>query len=234
MYLALDFPDWKTTQQFLNDNHLEGIPVKVGMELFYKEGPMVIEQLKNNDHKIFLDLKLHDIPNTVHRAMRNLALLGVDIVNIHASGGEKMIQAAKEGLIAGAGAGKIPVLLGVTVLTSFDDSSYYRAIQSEHSIEEMVFYLAANMQKNGGDGIVCSSWEAGKVKEQLGHNFITMCPGIRLAETASQDQQRIATPSEAKKNGAGAIVIGRSITGAKNPYQAWKQAEEEWENVIKT
>lgn len=234
IYLALDFPDWETSKQFLEDNDLAGIPVKVGMELFYKEGPEVINRLKADGHEIFLDLKLHDIPHTVNRAMKNLASLNVDIVNIHASGGERMIQAAKEGLIQGSVPGHVPVLLGVTVLTSFNEQMYHQTLQSKFSVQEMVLHLAESMRINGGDGIVCSSWEAGLVKKRIDEKFLTMCPGIRLNENSSQDQQRVATPGKARKNGAEAIVIGRSITGAENPHLAWKQAEEEWYRAIKT
>lgn len=233
IYLALDFPDWDKSKRFLKDNDLTGIPVKVGMELFYKEGPAIIDKLKEEEHEIFLDLKLHDIPNTVNKAMKNLAQLGVDIVNIHATGGESMIQAAKEGLLQGAGTGHLPVLLGVTVLTSFNENTYQKAIKSNLTVEEMVLHLARTMEENGGDGIVCSGWEAGLIRDHISESFLTMCPGIRLAETLSQDQQRVATPQQARENGAKAIVIGRSVTTSKNPYSAWQQAQKEWYRVIK-
>lgn len=232
IYLALDFPDWQTGRNFLKQNDLGPIPVKVGMELFYKEGRTVIEELKSDGHEVFLDLKLHDIPHTVKQAMHNLAGMGVDIVNLHATGGPKMIESAKEGLVSGAISGKVPKLLGVTVLTSFDDSAFKQAVKTEYTVEEMVVFLARQVKENGGDGIVCSSWEAKKVLKMFGQDFLTMCPGIRLSKADGHDQKRIATPEEARENGAQAIVIGRSVTGAGDPYQAWEQAKKEWYGVI--
>ena len=228
IYLALDFPNWNETNKFLNNNELQGIPVKVGMELFYQEGPDIIEKLKENDHPIFLDLKLYDIPNTVKRAMRNLASLGVDMVNVHAFGGSQMIAAAKEGLISGSTNGQVPKLIAVTLLTSMDEFTVNQELTLSGSVEENVVRLAKLTLDSGGDGVVCSAHESSNIKEKCGKDFLTVTPGIRLANSDSNDQKRIASPMFAKQQGADAIVIGRSITQAVNPKIAYQQAQKEW------
>ncbi|MCT2538030.1 orotidine-5'-phosphate decarboxylase [Aquibacillus koreensis] len=233
VYLALDFPTWEESHSFIQSNNLQGVPVKVGMELFYREGPKVIQELKDSNHAIFLDLKLHDIPTTVHKAMKNIAKLGVDLINVHASGGSEMIHAAKMGLVEGTGDGEVPKLLAVTVLTSMDETILQDELHVNESVKRAVTRLAKLANDNGADGVVCSAHEVPNIKEVCTSNFLTVTPGIRLADSEHNDQKRIATPAFAKKNGASAIVIGRSITQAENPKQAYEKALEEWGYVIK-
>lgn len=230
IYLALDFPTWKQSKLFLDQNSLHGVPVKVGMELFYREGISVIEALKERNHPIFLDLKLHDIPTTVMRAMRNLAGLEVDYVNVHALGGSEMIQKAKEGLQSSSSSSHETKLLAVTILTSMDEKKMHSDIRLQGTVEDNVVHLAKLSQKNGADGVVCSVHEVEKIKHDCSSSFLTMTPGIRLSSSGVDDQKRIATPSIARNLGTDAIVIGRSITKATNPLHAYNQALEEWEN----
>jgi orotidine-5'-phosphate decarboxylase len=232
IYLALDFPTWDDTNTFLEENELQGVPVKVGMELFYREGPAVIEKLKARSHPIFLDLKLHDIPNTVRQAMQNIAKLEVDMVNVHASGGSEMIQWAKDGLING-NPNYATKLIAVTILTSIDEVMMNKELLWQGAVREKVVYLANLARSNGADGVVCSVHEALQVKEVCGEDFLTVTPGIRLASSMTHDQKRIATPGFAKENGVDILVIGRSITKAENPKAAYQIAVEEWENGIK-
>ena len=232
IYLALDFPTWKETKQFIDTYTLHGVPVKVGMELFYREGPKVIEKLKADNHSIFLDLKLHDIPNTVMRAMRNIAALGVDIVNVHALGGSEMIKWAKEGLLLG-GTGKDTKLIAVTILTSMSDQTMNDELRLNGSVNEVASHLANISYESGADGVVCSVHEAKRIKQVCGSNFLTVTPGIRLKQSDKNDQKRIATPLEARKQGADILVIGRSITKSENPRKAYEQALEEWNRGYK-
>ncbi|WP_249869845.1 orotidine-5'-phosphate decarboxylase [Oceanobacillus saliphilus] len=232
IYLALDFPNWEETKQFLDENHLQGIPVKVGMELFYKEGPAVIENLKQDNHPIFLDLKLHDIPTTVMRAMRNISSLGVDITNVHALGGNEMIKFAKEGLTSGS-SNYDTKLIAVTILTSMDQNVLNKELRIPGNLEDNAVYFAESAKESGADGVVCSVHEATAIKHACGDSFLTVTPGIRLKEANSNDQKRIATPGFAKENGSDYIVIGRSVTQAENPYEAYQQAVEEWNNGVK-
>lgn len=232
IYLALDFPSWNVAEQFLTVNELQGVPVKVGMELFYREGITVIEKLKENGHSIFLDLKLHDIPTTVMRAMRNLAQLEVDLVNVHALGGGEMIQRAKEGLMQGAAQHHETKLIAVTILTSMDEAIIDKELRLHGKLQENVVHLAKLAQYNGADGVVCSVHEANEIKSVCDPAFLTVTPGIRLQESEYNDQKRVATPSFAKENGADSIVIGRSITKADDPLKAYKRALEEWENHV--
>ncbi len=227
IYLALDFPTWEDSKQFLEQNELHGVPVKVGLELFYREGPKVIERLKEREHPIFLDLKLHDIPTTVKRAMRNLGKLGVDLVNVHALGGREMMEAAKEGLLSGGSDAK---LIAVTILTSMDKETMNRDLTLTGDVTDKAVYFAGLARQSGADGVVCSVHEVGAVKEACGSSFLTVTPGIRLADSNDDDQKRIAAPSFAKDNGADILVIGRSVTQADNPKEAYKKAIEEWEN----
>lgn len=231
LYLALDFPTWEESRQFITNNQLEGVPVKVGMELFYREGIHVIEKLKNNHHPIFLDLKLHDIPTTVMRAMRNLASLEVDLVNVHALGGSDMIKKAKEGLLSSASRHETK-LLAVTILTSMDEVTIHEQVGLQYSIDDNVLRLAKLAENSGADGVVCSVHEAEKIYNHCHESFLTVTPGIRLSESTADDQKRIATPAIAKSMGASSIVIGRSITQANNPLEAYKQAVKEWEDGI--
>lgn len=229
IFVALDFPTWKETELFIEKNELAGVPVKVGMELFYREGVRVIEQLKENDHPIFLDLKLHDIPTTVYRAMRNLAKLHVDYVNVHALGGADMIKRAKEALIDAPNT----KLLAVTILTSHDEKSLQDELRLHGKVEDHVVHLATLAEKSGADGVVCSVHEVEAIKQSTSMSFETMTPGIRLTSSSTDDQKRVATPKFARVKGATSLVIGRSITKAKDPLTAYKQACEEWKHGIK-
>jgi orotidine-5'-phosphate decarboxylase len=229
IYVALDFPDWAEASEFLQNTGLEGVPVKVGMELFYREGPRVIEKLKEKDHPVFLDLKLHDIPTTVRKAMKNLAALEVDLVNVHALGGGEMIQAAKEGLLSG-GSNTDTKLIAVTLLTSHDERVMNEELLIGGKIANNAAHYAQIASRNGADGVVCSVHEAKQIKKTCGAGFLTITPGIRLAQSSADDQKRIATPSLARTNGSDYLVIGRSITKAEEPLKAYQQAVKEWEN----
>jgi len=228
MYLALDLPNWEEAGRFLDDHKLHGVPVKVGMEMFYREGISVIEKLKENNHPIFLDLKLHDIPTTVMRAMKNLARLEVDMVTIHALGGGEMIAGAKEGLLSGARSGKETKLVAVTLLTSMDQTALNEEVGIQGEMTEQVIRLASVAKENGADGVVCSVHEAQQVKDECGTGFLTVTPGIRLVKSQQDDQKRVATPRFARENGSDIIVIGRSITQAENPLRAYQQALGGW------
>lgn len=228
LFLALDFPTWEEANYFINNNELQGVPVKVGMELFYREGIRVIELLKENNHPIFLDLKLHDIPTTVMRAMRNLSKLEVDLVNVHALGGSDMIQRAKEGLQSVSSSRHETKLLAVTILTSMDKEMIQRDLGLKGTVEDNVIHLARLAERNGADGVVCSVHEAANIYEYCQKDFLTVTPGIRLETSDDNDQKRIATPAVAKSLGASSIVVGRSITQAENPLRAYEQALKEW------
>lgn len=230
VFLALDFPTWKQASGFLEDNDLAGVPVKVGMELFYREGIHVIEQLKLRNHPIFLDLKLHDIPTTVMRAMRNLADLEVDYVNVHALGGGEMIKRAKEGLQTGSQSAHETKLLAVTILTSMDDQALHDDLTLRGSVQDNVLHFAQLASSSGADGVVCSVHESQAIKQVTNENFETVTPGIRLAVDDADDQKRVATPAYAKESGVNAIVIGRSITQATTPKRAYENALKEWED----
>lgn len=225
VYVALDFPDWKETDAFLHKNHLRGVPVKVGMELFYREGPHVIQRLKENGHAIFLDLKLHDIPTTVGHAMRNLAILGVDMVTVHALGGSEMIRAAKTAFIQNAQPDS--KLIAVTILTSIDNQMLQTELHMPGNIREEAVRLAQVAKNSGADGVVCAVSEASAVKQACSNEFLTVTPGIRLDRLHVNDQKRVATPSEAIQNGADILVIGRSVTQASDPQKAYHQVLEE-------
>ncbi|WP_308436491.1 orotidine-5'-phosphate decarboxylase [Virgibacillus salexigens] len=229
IFLALDFPDLDRTNMFLEQNNLQGVPVKVGMELFYREGPKIIEKLKEKNHPIFLDLKLHDIPTTVNRAMQNIAKLEIEMVNIHALGGSEMILQAKEGLLKG-NPNHDTKLLAVTILTSMNRTIMNDQMLIPGDIQANVMYYSQFAKQNGADGVVCSVHEAAKVKEVCSQSFLTVTPGIRLSQSSKNDQKRIATPSFARKNAADYLVVGRSITKADNPYEAYQQLKREWEN----
>ncbi len=226
VYIALDFPTWEATESFLISHQLNGVPVKIGMELFYREGISMVERLKQNGHDIFLDLKLFDIPTTVMKTMRNLAKLEVDMVNVHALGGEEMIKRAKEALSENS----VTKLIAVTILTSMDDDIVNRQLRLTGSLEQNVIHLANLAQKSGADGVVCSVQEVPNIKKYCGNEFLTVTPGIRLIDSNHDDQKRVATPYDARKIGADNIVVGRSITLAKQPYEAYKKVLEEWNN----
>ncbi|WP_053219726.1 orotidine-5'-phosphate decarboxylase [Virgibacillus senegalensis] len=228
IYLALDFADWQETELFIQSNHLQGVPVKVGMELFYREGPKVIEKLKDNGHSVFLDLKLHDIPNTVYRAMKNLGKLGVDLVNVHAWGGSDMIRAAKQGFLEGSRPGSDGKLIAVTVLTSMNTRILSEELGVPAGVDDAALHLAVLARDSGADGVVCSPLEVPMIKRHCGFSFYTVTPGIRLKNDEDQDQQRITSPAEAREYGADALVIGRSVTRAFEPKRTYEKVVKEW------
>lgn len=203
--------------------------VKIGMELFYAEGPQMIKKLKERGHKVFLDLKLHDIPNTVKKAMQILGGYGVDMVNVHAGGGIEMMKAAKEGLLLGAArfADK-PKLIAVTQLTSTDQETLRGELLIDKPMDEVVRQYALNAKAAGLDGVVCSAFEAAEIHEACGVDFITVTPGIRFEDNAADDQKRVMTPAKAKEAGSDYIVVGRPITAAERPIDAYEKCKEEF------
>ena len=220
--IACDFPDAQQTLDFLRQFQQEKPFVKIGMELFYGEGPDIVRQIKSMGHDVFLDLKLHDIPDTVNKAMRNLARLGVNMTNVHAAGTADMMRAAKEGLAEGA-AGEVPLLIAVTQLTSTTEERMHKELLIEASIEDTVRHYAKNACDSGLDGVVCSPLEAGIVKEACGTAFLTVTPGIRYADGNVNDQARITTPQKAREIGTDYIVVGRPITKAQDPVEAYRR-----------
>ena len=217
--IACDFPTAAQTLTFL-DRFPERKPfVKIGMELFYAEGPSVVREIKARGHRIFLDLKLHDIPNTVKKAMAVLSGLDADIVNLHAAGTAEMMRAALEGLTRPDGTR--PLLIAVTQLTSTDQTALERELLIEHPMDEVVLVYAENAKNAGLDGVVCSPLEAGKVHRRCGSGFLTVTPGIRFADGEKGDQKRIMTPAQAKLEGSDYIVVGRPITAAADPAAAY-------------
>ena len=227
--IALDFSSAEEVYHFLTPFE-ESLFVKVGMELFMQEGPAIVYKLKENGHDVFLDLKLHDIPNTVGQAMKGLARLGVDLINVHAAGGESMMARAREGLEAGTSVGKVrPAIIGVTQLTSTSEKQMQEEQLIKQTLEESVLHYARLSQKAGLDGVVCSVLEAKKIAEACGGDFLRVTPGIRLSTGEAHDQVRVATPSNAKKLGSSHIVVGRAITEAENPVEAYKTILKMWE-----
>ena len=223
--VACDFPSAEETFRFLDQFTQEKPFVKIGMELYYAEGPQIIREIKARGHKIFLDLKLHDIPNTVKRAMAVLAQQNVDICNIH-GGTIGMMEAAVEG-IAQAG-GNRPLLIAVTQLTSTDQQSLEEDLLIHAPMEEVVMHYARNAKKAGLDGVVCSPLESGKVHEACGEDFLTVTPGVRFADGDAGDQKRVMTPAEAKRIGSDYIVVGRPITQAEDPVAAYRRCVAEF------
>ncbi len=224
--VACDFSSAEAVYAFL-DKFTERKPfVKIGMELFYAEGPQIVKEIKKRGHKIFLDLKLHDIPNTVKKAMSVLSNLDVDICNLHAGGTVKMMEAALEGLTREDGTR--PLLIAVTQLTSTDQESMENDLLINEPIDKVVMHYAANAKKAGLDGVVCSPLEAGKVHEICGDNFLTVTPGVRFADGDIGDQKRVMTPSEAKKIGSDYIVVGRPITAAEDVVAAYNRCVAEF------
>jgi orotidine-5'-phosphate decarboxylase len=231
--IALDFPSKKEVSQFLNQFNQEKLFVKVGMELYYQEGPSIIHEIKEKGHHIFLDLKLHDIPNTVKSAMTGLAKLGCDLVNVHAAGGGEMMEAALEGLDAGTSAGlKRPLCIAVTQLTSTSEEQMKNEQLILASLQESVLHYATLTKKSGLDGVVCSSHEAAMIRDALGKEFLTVTPGIRLKDDAVGDQKRVATPDFARKAGVSYMVVGRSITRSTDPVGSYQKFIQAWEGVI--
>ena len=203
--------------------------VKIGMELFYAEGPDMIRQLKARGHKVFLDLKLHDIPNTVKKSMQVIGGYGVDMVNVHASGGVAMMKAAKEGLLLGAARfAEKPKLIAVTQLTSTDEETLHNQLLIDRPMDEVVKKYALNARKAGLDGVVCSAFEAAEIHEACGADFLTVTPGIRFVENSNDDQKRVMTPAQAKLAGSDYIVVGRPITAADRPIDAYARCREEF------
>lgn len=224
--IACDFATREETLKFLDQFREEKPFVKIGMELYYAEGPSIVREIKARGHKIFLDLKLHDIPNTVKKAMHVLSLLDVDIVNVHAAGTIAMMQAGLEGLTRPDGTR--PRLIAVTQLTSTDQKAMEEELLIHEPMPEVVMHYAENAKKAGLDGVVCSPLEAGVVHERCGADFLTVTPGIRLAGDDKGDQKRVMTPADAAKIGSDYIVVGRSITRAADPVAAYRECVREF------
>ncbi|MBU5627775.1 orotidine-5'-phosphate decarboxylase [Oscillibacter sp. MSJ-2] len=221
--IALDFPDRKEALAFLDQFPAGEKPfVKIGMELFYAEGPDMVREIKARGHRIFLDLKLHDIPNTVRRAMAVLSRLDVDMVNLHAAGASEMMKGALEGLTRPDGTR--PLLIAVTQLTSTDEAALKNELLIDVPMAETVMRYAKNAADSGLDGVVCSPLEAALVKERCGAGFVTVTPGIRFADSEAGDQKRIMTPERAARSGCDFIVVGRPITKASDPVAAYRRA----------
>ncbi len=225
--IALDFSTREQVISFLKQFD-EPVYVKIGMELTYACGLEMVREVKGMGHKIFLDLKLHDIPNTVKGGMKNLAALGVDIVNCHCGGGIEMMKAAKQGLIEGTPEGQeVPKLIGVTILTSTSQEAMNNELGIPGAVLDTVVHYAKNAKEAGLDGVVCSVLEARAIHEACGDDFLTVTPGIRLAGGSVDDQKRVATPELARKQGCDMIVVGRSITKAENPAETYRMIEKE-------
>jgi orotidine-5'-phosphate decarboxylase len=224
--IACDFPSWEKTRDFLDLFKDEKPFLKIGMELYYAEGPKIVKEIKARGHKIFLDLKLHDIPNTVKKAMRVLSSLDIDMCNVHAAGASEMMKAAVEGLTRPDGTRLL--LIAVTQLTSTDEQKLHDELLIEKSKPETVMHYAKNAATAGLDGVVCSPLEAAKVKEVCGKSFLTVTPGVRFEGGDVGDQKRIATPSWARDNGSDFIVMGRPITEAADPVAAYRRAKEDF------
>lgn len=228
--IALDFPTGKKALSFLDLFEGEQLYVKVGMELFYSEGPSIVRAIKAGGHKVFLDLKLHDIPNTVKSSMKVLASVGADMVNVHAAGGIRMMKAAVEGLEDGSTGAARPEIIAVTQLTSTDQETMNSELKINGELREVVLAYARNAQEAGLDGVVCSAWESEEIHAGTSDSFITVTPGIRLLGDAKGDQSRVATPARAKEMGSDYLVIGRSITKADDPVKAYRICMEEINN----
>ena len=222
--VALDFSKKEDVMNFL-DKFDKPIYVKVGMELTYAFGFEMIREIKARGHKIFLDLKLHDIPNTVKNGMKNLAKLDVDVVNLHAAGGSAMMKAAMEGLNEGAVNGKRPLCIAVTQLTSTSQEAMNEELLIPGDVKDVVISYAKLAKESGLDGVVCSVHEALAIHEACGADFLTVTPGIRLSSDSKDDQKRVATPQFAKEEGCDYIVVGRSITKSEDPYKTYNEIE---------
>ena len=219
--IACDFDSAEKTFAFLDKFTGKKPFVKIGMELYYAEGPSIVKEIKKRGHKIFLDLKLHDIPTTVKKAMAVLSRLDVDMTNLHAGGTRKMMEAAIEGLTRPDGTR--PMLIAVTQLTSTDQEAMENDLLIKEPIDKVVMHYAHNASLAGLDGVVCSPLEAGKVHELCGKDFVTVTPGVRFADGDKGDQKRVMTPEEAKKIGSDYIVVGRPITAAEDPVAAYER-----------
>ncbi len=224
--VACDFSSKADVMNFLDKFKDEKPFVKIGMELFYSEGPSIVSEIKARGHKIFLDLKLHDIPNTVKKSMAVLSGLDVDMTNLHAGGGIPMMEAALEGLTRPDGTR--PLLIAVTQLTSTSQEIMERDLLIDKPIDEVVMHYAHNAKTAGLDGVVCSPREADNVHEKCSQSFLTVTPGIRFADGDVGDQVRVMTPEKAKLNGSDYIVVGRPITAAEDPVAAYKRCVKEF------
>ena len=224
--IACDFNSAEETFEFLDKFTGKKPFVKIGMELFYAEGPQIVREIKKRGHKIFLDLKLHDIPNTVNKAMKVLSSLDVDMVNIHAAGTITMMEAAKDGLTRADGTS--PLLIAVTQLTSTDEERMKKELLISETLENTVQYYAKNAKVAGLSGVVCSPLESNMIHETCGKDFVTVTPGIRFADGEAGDQIRITTPLRAKEIGSDYIVVGRPITQAENPVEVYERCISEF------
>ena len=224
--IACDFDSAEKTFAFLDQFTGRKPFVKIGMELYYAEGPSIVQEIKRRGHKIFLDLKLHDIPNTVKKSMAVLSRLDVDMTNLHAGGTVPMMQAAIEGLTREDGSR--PMLIAVTQLTSTDEETMKRDLLINEPIADVVMHYAHNAKLAGLDGVVCSPLEAGKVHDRCGKDFVTVTPGVRFADGDKGDQKRVMTPEEARRIGSDYIVVGRPITAAEDPVAAYERCIREF------
>ena len=224
--IACDFSSKEEVMNFLDKFQEEKPFLKIGMELFYAEGPEIVREIKKRGHKIFLDLKLHDIPNTVKKSMAVLSRLDVDMCNLHAGGTIPMMEAAIEGLTREDGTR--PILIAVTQLTSTSQENMTRDLLIDTPIDEVVMHYAKNAKIAGLDGVVCSPLEAGKVHEVCGEEFVTVTPGVRFVDGEVGDQVRVTTPAKAKEIGSDYIVVGRPITAAADPVAAYRRCVEEF------
>lgn len=224
--VACDFSSKQEVIEFLSKFNEDKLFVKVGMELFYAEGPEIVKQIKKMGHKIFLDLKLHDIPNTVMKSMKVLSNLDIDMCNVHAAGTISMMEAAIKGLTREDGSR--PVLIAVTQLTSTSEERMKEEILIDKGMDEVVMEYAKNAKISGLDGVVCSPIEAGKVHNTCGEEFLTVTPGVRFADSETGDQVRVTTPAKAKELGSDYIVIGRPITKSDNPVEAYRRCIKEF------
>lgn len=224
--IACDFSSKNEVMQFLDKFQGTKPFVKIGMELFYAEGPQIVREIKARGHKIFLDLKLHDIPNTVKKSMAVLSNLDVDMTNLHAGGTISMMEAALEGLTRPDGTR--PILIAVTQLTSTDEERMKKDLLINEPMDKVVMHYAKNAKTAGLDGVVCSPLEAGKVHETCGSDFVTVTPGVRFADGDVGDQKRVMTPAQAKEIGSDYIVVGRPITAAADPVAAYERCIKEF------
>lgn len=221
--IACDFASPEATFEFLDNFKDEKPFIKIGMELFYAGGPEIVRELRRRGHKIFLDLKLHDIPNTVRKAMKVLSALDVDMVNVHAGGTIEMMHAALEGLKEGRPDGSRPLIIAVTQLTSTSQQALNEQLLIPGNINDAIIKYAQNAREAGLDGVVCSPLEAAIVKEACGPEFLTVTPGIRYPDAAKDDQSRITSPARAREIGSDFIVVGRPITAAADPVAAYRR-----------
>lgn len=224
--IALDYPDAQAALAFLDQFREEKPYVKIGMELYYAAGPDLVRQVHDRGHQIFLDLKLHDIPNTVAGAVRSIRGLGVNMINLHAGGGLAMMRSAAEALQGGQG--PMPQLIAVTMLTSLNQQALKDELLIDRPLQQAVLHYAAKAKQAGLAGVVCSPLEAGLVHQQLGQDFLTVTPGVRFAEGPQGDQQRVTTPGKAYELGSDYIVVGRPITKADDPIQAYRRCVHEF------